>query len=116
MVAFPRCWPPRLTRGRCRTSAPRPDSSRPGVTDFWVPRGYAHVIANLRGTCGSGGTFTFFDTRERQDVHDLVEWVAAQPWCDGNIGMIGIISYFAMTQHEAAVERPPHLKAIFPWQ
>ena len=84
-----------------------------GVTDFWVPRGYVHVIANLRGTCGSGGTFNFFDAQERRDVHDLVEWVAAQPWCDGNVGMIGI-SYFAMTQLEAAVERPPHLKAIFP--
>jgi predicted acyl esterase len=84
-----------------------------GVTDFWVARGYVHVIANLRGTNGSGGTFNFFDAQERQDVHDLVEWVAAQPWCDGNVGMIGI-SYFAMTQVEAAVERPPHLKAIFP--
>ncbi|WP_055405210.1 MULTISPECIES: CocE/NonD family hydrolase, partial [unclassified Mycobacterium] len=84
-----------------------------GRTDFWVPRGYVHVIANLRGTCGSEGTFNFFDAQERRDVHDLVEWVAAQPWCDGNVGMIGI-SYFAMTQLEAAVERPPHLKAIFP--
>ncbi|MGD1241100.1 CocE/NonD family hydrolase [Mycobacterium seoulense] len=84
-----------------------------GRTDFWVPRGYVHVIANLRGTCGSEGTFDFFDAQERRDVHDLVEWVAAQPWCDGNVGMIGI-SYFAMTQLEAAVERPPHLKAIFP--
>ena len=46
-------------------------------------------------------------------MHDLVEWAAAQPWCDGNVGMIGI-SYFAMTQLEAAVEQPPHLKAIFP--
>lgn len=68
-----------------------------GVTDFWVPRGYAHVIANVRGTCGSGGTFGFFDAQERRDMYDLVEWVAAQPWCDGNVGMIGI-SYFAMTQ------------------
>jgi putative CocE/NonD family hydrolase len=84
-----------------------------GVTDFWVPRGYVHVIANLRGTNGSGGTFTLFDAQERKDVYDLVEWVAAQPWCDGNVGMIGI-SYFAMAQLEAAVERPPHLKAIFP--
>jgi putative CocE/NonD family hydrolase len=81
-----------------------------GATDFWVPRGYAHVIAYLRGTGGSGGTFGFFDAQERRDMHDLVEWVAAQPWCDGNVGMIGI-SYFAMTQLE---ERPPHLKAIFP--
>lgn len=84
-----------------------------GVTDFWVSRGYTHVIANLRGTNGSGGEFTFFDSHERRDMYDLVEWVAAQPWCDGNVGMIGI-SYFAMVQLEAAVERPPHLKAIFP--
>lgn len=84
-----------------------------GDTEFWVSRGYTHVIANLRGTGGSGGTFGFMDEQERQDCHDLVEWVAAQPWCDGNVGMIGI-SYFAMTQLEAAVEKPPHLKAIFP--
>jgi predicted acyl esterase len=84
-----------------------------GATDFWVPRGYVHVIANLRGTGGSGGVFGFMDAQERLDMHDLVEWAAAQPWCDGNVGMIGI-SYFAMTQLEAAVERPPHLRAIFP--
>lgn len=84
-----------------------------GATDFWVPRGYGHVIANVRGTGGSGGSFGFFDAAERRDMYDLVEWVAAQPWCDGNVGMIGI-SYFAMTQLEAAVERPPHLRAIFP--
>jgi uncharacterized protein len=46
-------------------------------------------------------------------MYDLVEWAAAQPWSDGNVGMLGI-SYFAMTQLEAAVEQPPHLKAIFP--
>ncbi|MGK2866687.1 MAG: CocE/NonD family hydrolase [Mycobacterium sp.] len=84
-----------------------------GDTDFWVSRGYVHVIANVRGTGGSGGEFGFFDADERRDMYDLVEWAAAQPWCDGNVGMIGI-SYFAMTQLEAAVERPPHLKAIFP--
>ena len=84
-----------------------------GATDFWVPRGYVHVIANLRGTGDSEGEYGFFDAQERLDMYDLVEWAAAQPWCDGNVGMIGI-SYFAMTQLEAAVERPPHLKAIFP--
>lgn len=84
-----------------------------GATDFWVPRGYVHVIANVRGTGGSDGTFGFFDGQERLDMHDLVEWTAAQPWCDGNVGMIGI-SYFAMTQLQAATQRPPHLKAIFP--
>ena len=84
-----------------------------GASDFFVPRGYVHVIANVRGTGGSGGTFGFLDAQERRDTHDLVEWAAAQPWSDGNVGMVGI-SYFAMTQLEAAVERPPHLRAIFP--
>lgn len=84
-----------------------------GATDFFVPRGYVHVIANVRGTGGSGGEFGFFDAQERRDMHDLVEWAAAQSWSDGNVGMVGI-SYFAMTQLEAAVERPPHLRAIFP--
>ena len=84
-----------------------------GASDFFVPRGYVHVIANLRGTGGSGGTFGFFDGQERKDMYDLVEWAAQQPWSDGNVGMLGI-SYFAMTQLEAAVERPPHLKAIMP--
>ena len=84
-----------------------------GASDFFVPRGYVHVIANCRGTSGSGGTFGFFDGQERRDMHDLVEWAAQQPWSNGNVGMIGI-SYFAGTQMEAAVERPPHLKAIMP--
>ena len=84
-----------------------------GATDFFVPRGYVHVIANVRGTGGSGGTFGCFDAQERRDMYDLVEWAAVQPWSDGNVGMVGI-SYFAMTQLEAAVERPPHLRAIFP--
>jgi len=84
-----------------------------GASDYFVPRGYVHVVANNRGTGGSGGTFSFFDGQERQDMYDLVEWAASQPWSDGNVGMIGI-SYFAGTQMEAAVERPPHLRAIMP--
>jgi uncharacterized protein len=84
-----------------------------GASDFFVPRGYVHVIANCRGTSGSGGTFGFFDGQERRDMYDLVEWAAQQPWSNGSVGMIGI-SYFAGTQMEAAVERPPHLNAIMP--
>jgi uncharacterized protein len=84
-----------------------------GASDFFVPRGYVHVIANTRGTGGSEGVWNLLDQQERDDLFDLVEWVAAQPWCDGNVGMLGI-SYFAMTQLAAGVERPPHLKAIFP--
>lgn len=84
-----------------------------GASDFFVPRGYAQVIVNLRGTSGSEGTWTMMNEQEREDLYDIVEWVAAQPWCDGNVGMLGV-SYFAMTQLSAAVMQPPHLKAIFP--
>lgn len=84
-----------------------------GQSDFFVPRGYVHICANLRGTGGSGGTYTFSDHQEREDLYDLVEWAAAQEWSDGNVGMVGI-SYFAGTQLAAAVECPPHLKAIMP--
>ncbi len=84
-----------------------------GASDFFVPRGYIHLIVNLRGTGGSEGVWTFQDQQEREDLFDLIEWAAAQPWCDGNVGMLGI-SYFAMTQLAVAVVQPPHLKAIFP--
>lgn len=77
-----------------------------GASDFWVSRGYVHVIANLRGTSGSEGMFTFFDAQERQDMYDLVEWIAAQPWCDRKVAGIGL-SYFASAQIEAAVEDHP---------
>jgi putative CocE/NonD family hydrolase len=84
-----------------------------GASDFFVPRGYVHVIANARGTAGSGGTWSLLDHEEREDLFDLIEWIAAQPWCDGNVGMLGI-SYFAMAQIAAATAKPPSLKAIFP--
>ena len=86
-----------------------------GNSEFFVSRGYVHVIANLRGTGGSTGQWGFFDEQERRDLYDLVEWAAGQPWSSGNIGMIGI-SYFAIAQIGAAAERPPHLSAIFPFE
>jgi hypothetical protein len=85
-----------------------------GQSDFFVPRGYAHVLVNARGSGGSGGTFSLADEQERRDLYDIIEWVAAQPWCDGNVGMIGI-SYFGGAQLSAAAAKPPHLRAIFPF-
>ncbi|MCU1346864.1 MAG: peptidase, partial [Acidimicrobiia bacterium] len=86
-----------------------------GDSEFFVTRGYVHVIVNLRGTGGSSGEWGMADEQERLDLFDLVEWAAAQPWSNGNVGMIGI-SYFAIAQIGAAAARPPHLKAIFPFE
>jgi uncharacterized protein len=85
-----------------------------GSTDFWVTRGYCHVIVNARGTGGSDGVYTLMDGQERADLHDAIEWAAAQVWCDGRVGMIGV-SYFGMAQLMAAAEAPPSLKALFPF-
>lgn len=81
-----------------------------------VGEGYAHVIGDLRGSGTSEGqhvgNYNAGGVPLGQDAYDVIEWIADQPWCDGNVGMIGI-SYFGSMQILAAAERPPHLKAIF---
>src|SRR5262249_21753204 len=84
-----------------------------GITAFWVPRGYVHVIVDVRGTNESEGDWDHMGPVERDDLVDVIEWVADQPWCDGKVGMSGE-SYFAWSQLMAASARPPHLAAIFP--
>ena len=86
-----------------------------GVTSYLVSRGYCHLIVNARGTGRSGGErVESFSPAELDDVVDVIEWAAVQPWCDGNVGMVGM-SYFAAIQYLAAARQPPHLKAIFPY-
>ena len=85
-----------------------------GITEFWVPRGYAHVIVDARGTGDSEGRYDLLGPDEQRDLCEVIEWVAGQPWCNGSVGMVGC-SYFAMVQLLAAVNRPPSLKAIFPY-
>jgi putative CocE/NonD family hydrolase len=74
--------------------------------------GFALVCQDVRGRYASEGEFyTFFS--DGRDTFDTVEWAAAQPWCDGSVGMAGR-SYAAAVQWLGALERPPHLKAIAP--
>lgn len=102
------------TRGFQHTGLPLP-INEVGVVSYFVSRGYAHLTVNARGTGRSGGARTFMHgPQEQRDVANTVEWTAEQPWCDGNVGMIGM-SYFAVVQYLAAAQRPPHLKAIFPY-
>lgn len=83
-----------------------------GDSRFFSTRGYAHVIGNPRGYGRSDPGDPW--VKGRTDAYDLIEWIAEQPWCDGNIGMVGI-SWFGMNQMIAAMTQPPHLKAIFPY-
>jgi predicted acyl esterase len=85
-----------------------------GWSQYIVDRGYAHVVACTRGTGQSEGEYlSMYSEQESLDGYDLVEWLAIQDWCDGDVGMIGI-SYFGTVQLVVAASRPPSLKAIAP--
>ena len=83
-----------------------------GDPQFFVRRGYAHVIVNARGTGQSGGEYGHYSPREVQDFVEVIAWIAAQDWCDGNVGMFGV-SYFAVCAKQVAAQNPPALKAVF---
>ena len=77
----------------------------------WGPRGYALVVADVRGYGDSEGCVEVWSEAEQRDQVALVEWVAAQEWSDGNVGFYGQ-SYVATTPVAAAVNAPDALKAI----
>ena len=82
---------------------------------FWCANGYAIVNVDPRGSFQSGGDGQFFSEQEAQDGYDTVEWIAAQDWCNGSVAMAGD-SWLAAMQWRIAAQRPPHLKAIAPWE
>jgi uncharacterized protein len=85
----------------------------PGALD-WVRRGYVLVSVDVRGTGASFGTWKYPWSRgEVRDLGDVVRWVAAQPWSDGNVGTIGT-SYTANTAQLAAATSGKPLKAVIP--
>jgi predicted acyl esterase len=77
-----------------------------------VERGYAVVVQDVRGRYRSDGVFRPYE-HEGRDGYDTIEWAAQQPWSDGNIGTFGL-SYPGAVQWLAALESPPHLKAMVP--
>jgi putative CocE/NonD family hydrolase len=83
--------------------------------EYFVSRGYIFVHSDSRGTGHSPvGQFDLFGQEMQNDLYDLVEWIAAQPWCTGKVGMLGE-SLLAWSQWFAAVQQPPHLSCILPW-
>jgi uncharacterized protein len=77
-----------------------------------VARGYAVVVQDVRGRYASDGEFDAY-RNEGHDGYDTIEWAARQPWSDGSIGTFGL-SYPGAVQWLAAIENPPHLKAMVP--
>jgi uncharacterized protein len=82
---------------------------------FWVPRGYAVVHLDTRGFFKSEGEKQIHTEIETQDYYEAIEWAGTQAWSNGNVGLNGV-SYLAVAQWYAASTRPPHLKAIIPWE
>jgi putative CocE/NonD family hydrolase len=75
-------------------------------------RSYAVVIQDVRGRYRSDGEFRPYEN-EARDGYDTIEWAAAQPWSNGAVGTLGL-SYPGAVQWLAAVQSPPHLKAMVP--
>jgi len=79
---------------------------------YFAQHGYAFALIDCRGRGNSGGDFEPF-INEGRDGHDVVEWLASQPWCDGQVTMWGG-SYAGFDQWMTLREKPPHLKTIVP--
>jgi putative CocE/NonD family hydrolase len=79
---------------------------------YFASHGYAFALVDVRGRGNSGGEFEPF-AQEPRDGHDVVEWLAQQPICDGKVAMWGG-SYAGFDQWATAKEFPPHLATIVP--
>ncbi|KAI0476579.1 Alpha/Beta hydrolase protein [Xylariaceae sp. FL0804] len=99
-----------------------PDGTLSGLEKFeapdpadWVPRGYAVINVDSRGSGDSEGVMVIMGTQEAEDGYDAIEAVARLPWCSGRVGLVGN-SHLAIVQWFIAALRPPSLAAIAPWE
>jgi putative CocE/NonD family hydrolase len=79
---------------------------------YFARHGYVFALVDVRGRGNSGGEFEPF-IQEAGDGHDVVEWLAAQAWCNGKVAMWGG-SYAGYNQWAVAGAFPPHLATIVP--
>jgi putative CocE/NonD family hydrolase len=78
---------------------------------FYCTNGYVCVQAAERGCGFNEGKFMFSSSVDARDGYDIVEWIATQPWCNGNVAMMGASGYGVM-QWITAPLNPPHLKTL----
>jgi uncharacterized protein len=93
---------------------PRDEDGEPvGLVGYFPPRGYAVAIADLRGTGRSSGCLDHLGPEDAKDLKTVVEWLAAQDWSTGRVGMTGH-SYVGSTPSVAAGQNPDGLVTIVP--
>lgn len=84
-----------------------------GSPPVFTDRGYVHIIVTRRGMGRSGGKdAVYLNDTDVADHAKVIQWAAAQPWCDGQVALFGT-SYYGMTQPQVARLRPPALKGFF---
>jgi len=105
---------------------PAPPGVDPGVVSglqkfegpdpsYWCNHGYAVINVDARGSFYSEGDIYMWGTKSAEDCYDFIEWTAAREWCNGKVAMSGN-SWLGIIQWFAAVQNPPHLAAIAPWE
>lgn len=92
------------------TRTPYDKTNHAATGAFYAERGYIAAMQDTRGRYMSEGEFYAF-AHEGPDGYDAVEWLAAQPWCNGKVGTLGA-SYEAAVQSALASLNPPHLAAM----
>jgi len=91
------------------------DSGRRQESVAMAKRGFVFVQVETRGRGRSGGDKNdSLGLQVGRDGHDIVEWIARQPWSDGHVFMYGG-SFVGMTQWRTAAQNPPHLTGIAPY-
>ena len=82
-----------------------------GEAEYFAQHGYVVAVQNLRGRFTSEGTFLKVQPADATDGYDVIEWLAKQPWSNGQVGMWGT-SFAAHAQAGAAQLHPPSLKTL----
>lgn len=90
-----------------------PDLPQTGPVAWWVEQGFNVVLLSTRGTGASSGQFDFMGREEQQDHYEVIEWIAQQPWSDGQVAGLGA-GYYGTSQWFMAIQNPPHLSCIAP--